>query len=110
MAVEEVAAHLELGLVHMHAVTITAQQPVASTAPDEVAEVVAGDGGDAGHDHQVDEAEPVSGAREEGGSDQRGLAGHRHAEAFETDREENRPVAIRLDELRDGRGHEASIS
>jgi hypothetical protein len=51
----------------------------------------------------------VSGAREEGGSDQRGLAGHRQAEAFESDREENRPVAIRLDELRDGRGHEASI-
>jgi hypothetical protein len=94
MASEEILGFVEALLGHENITAEPENQPPAAEVPDQVTDVVAGDGGDKTQDGHAGNVESP-GSGEDPRGHQHGLARDRCAEAFDEQKPEDRQVPVR---------------
>jgi hypothetical protein len=80
---EEILCQLQLGLVEPQVSAIASEEAVASSSPDQEADIVAHDGTDDGEDDDQADGQAMGGPGIDGRCQERGLARHRDASALD---------------------------
>jgi hypothetical protein len=99
--VEQVASDLELALIKADPAALRAGEPVAALDADPVPDVVPDDRRRGGHDEDQPRGQLVSRPGVGTGQNQRRLTGQGDAQAFHADQDEQRGIAVRVDEMAD---------